>query len=89
VIERVLKLKNRLGVHARSAAKIVHTSTSFHSKILLSRGGTEADGKSILGLLTLGGGRGAEIGVRVEGDDENEAFAAISDLINRGFDEKD
>ncbi|HEX7528675.1 MAG TPA: HPr family phosphocarrier protein, partial [Thermoanaerobaculia bacterium] len=51
--EQTLTLKNRLGLHARAAAKLVHTAASFDAKITLVRDGDEVDGKSILGLLLL------------------------------------
>jgi phosphocarrier protein len=89
VIEKTVKLKNRLGLHARAAAKVVHTAAGFESKVTLARDGDEVDGKSILGLLLLAASQGSEILVRVEGADEKDAFAALQNLIDRKFDEKE
>ncbi|KAA0254252.1 MAG: HPr family phosphocarrier protein [Acidobacteria bacterium] len=87
MIEKTLSLKNRLGLHARAAAKLVHTASGFESKVTLTKDGTEVDGKSILGLLLLAAPVGSEILVRVDGSDEQRAFAAVEELIERKFDE--
>ena len=65
--EQTLTLKNRLGLHARAAAKFVHTASAFDAKISLARDGDEVDGKSILGLLLLAAGKGMPLVVRAEG----------------------
>lgn len=87
--EQTLTLKNRLGLHARAAAKLVHTASAFDAKITLARDGDEVDGKSILGLLLLAAGKGTPLVVRVEGSDEEQALAALRDLVDRNFDEAD
>jgi phosphocarrier protein len=87
--EQTLTLKNRLGLHARAAAKLVHTACSFDAKITLERDGDEVDGKSILGLLLLAAGKGTPLVVRAEGRDEEQALAALRDLVDRKFDEAD
>lgn len=87
--EQTLTLKNRLGLHARAAAKLVHTASSFDAKITLARDGDEVDGKSILGLLLLAAGKGTLLVVRAEGSDEEQALAALRDLVDRKFDEAD
>ena len=75
MIEKTVKLKNRLGLHARAAAKLVHTAAGFESKVTLAREGDEVDGKSILGLLLLAASQGSELLVRVDGADEQAAFS--------------
>ena len=87
--EQTLTLKNRLGLHARAAAKLVHTASSFDAKITLARDGDEVDGKSILGLLLLAAGKGTPLHVRAEGSDEEQAIGALNDLVDRKFDEAD
>jgi phosphocarrier protein HPr len=87
--EETLTLKNRLGLHARAAAKLVHTASSFKSKITLTKDGDEVDAKSILGLLLLAAGKGTRLLVKIDGEDENEAMAALKDLIDRKFDESE
>jgi phosphocarrier protein HPr len=89
VKEATLTLKNRLGLHARAAAKLVQAASSFDSKVSLTRDGEEVDGKSILGLLLLAAGKGTPLLVRVEGSDEEQALAALRDLVERKFDEAD
>ena len=87
--EATLTLKNRLGLHARAAAKLVQAASSFDAKVSLSREGEEVDGKSILGLLLLAAAKGTPLLVRVEGSDEEQALAALRDLVDRKFDEAD
>ncbi|MBK9064093.1 MAG: HPr family phosphocarrier protein [Acidobacteria bacterium] len=85
--EEVLTLRNRLGLHARAAAKFVHAAANFESKITITKDGDEVDGKSILGLLLLAAGKGTPLLVRAEGPDEDRALAALRDLVDRRFDE--
>ena len=85
--EEVLTLRNRLGLHARAAAKFVHSAATFEAKITITKDGDEVDGKSILGLLLLAAGKGTALLVRAEGSDEEQALAALRDLVDRKFDE--
>jgi phosphocarrier protein len=87
VNQRDIEIKNKLGLHARAAAKLVHTAARFKCDIKIRKGEEEVDGKSILGILLLAAGRGSVITVRANGDDENEAMDAIQELIDRKFDE--
>jgi phosphocarrier protein HPr len=87
VIERDIAIRNRLGLHARAAAKFVQTASRFQSEIKIRKNGEEVDGKSILGLLLLAASQGTRITIAVYGEDEAAAFAAVEDLIERSFDE--
>jgi len=87
VIEKQIEIKNKLGLHARAAAKLVHTAARFRSDIKIRKGDEEVDGKSILGILLLAAGRGTTITVKANGDDEAEAVEAIEKLIDAKFDE--
>jgi len=87
VSERQIEIRNKLGLHARAAAKLVHTAARFKCDIKIRKGEEEVDGKSILGILLLAAGRGSVITVRVNGEDETEALDAIQELIDRKFDE--
>jgi phosphocarrier protein len=78
---------NALGLHARAAARFVHTASAFSSNIRVGRGGREMDGKSIMGILLLSAARGSRITIRAEGTDEVEAVEALRALVERGFDE--
>jgi len=87
LITRSVEIRNRLGLHARAAAKLVHTSSRFHSSVKIRKDEEEVDGKSILGILLLAASNGTTIQLTVEGDDEVEAARAVEDLIARRFDE--
>ena len=87
MIQREVEIKNKLGLHARAAAKLVHTASRFKADIKIRKGQEEVDGKSILGILLLAASSGTTIQLTVEGDDEVEASRAVEDLIARRFDE--
>jgi len=87
VIQRELAIRNRLGLHARAAAKFVQTASRFKSAVKVRKNGEEVDGKSILGILLLAASQGSRITVSVSGEDEADAFAAVEDLVSRSFDE--
>jgi phosphocarrier protein len=89
VIERNFSIRNRLGLHARAAAKFVQTASCFKSEVKIRKNGEEVDGKSILGLLLLAASQGTQITVAVAGEDEATALAAVEDLICRCFDEEE
>jgi len=78
---------NRLGLHARAAAKFVHVASGFTSRVTVSRDGTRVDGKSILGLLTLAASKGTKLHLTIQGDDEAEAAARLSELVRSRFGE--
>ena len=85
--ERTIEIKNKLGLHARAAAKFVHTAARYKSDLKVKKGDEEVDGKSILGILLLAAGRGSTIVVRADGPDERDALDAIEKLIEAKFDE--
>jgi phosphocarrier protein len=78
---------NPLGMHARAAAKFVHTAGAFQSRVRVARGDREVDGKSIMGLLLLAAAQGSSIRISADGPDEAQAIAALCALIDRHFDE--
>jgi phosphocarrier protein HPr len=88
VIEQETEIVNRLGLHARAAAKLVHTAGGFQSKITVEKDGEEVDAKSILGVLLLAAGQGSQVRIRCEGSDEEQALRAVTDLISNRFDEE-
>lgn len=88
MIEREVEIVNRLGLHARAAAKLVHLAGSFAADVTLSQDGDRVDAKSILGILLLAAGQGARISVRCSGADEEEAMEAITGLIADRFGEE-
>jgi len=87
VISRDIEIRNKLGLHARAAAKLVHCAARFKSDIKIRKGEEEVDGKSILGILLLAVARGSTITVTVDGEDEQEAIDAIQKLVDAKFDE--
>ena len=87
MISRDIEIKNKLGLHARAAAKLVHTAARFKSDIKVRKGDEEVDGKSILGILLLAAGRGSVVTIRADGDDERDALDAVEKLIDGKFDE--
>lgn len=88
MIRRSLRIRNRLGLHARAAARFVHTASRFRSQVSAGRDGRTMDGKSILGILLLGASHGCEIELAVDGPDEVEALAALEALVASGFGEE-
>ena len=80
-------IRNRLGLHARAAAKFVHLAARFSSHIRVSRDGKTMDGKSIMGILLLAAGRGTSLTITAEGPDEAGAVAALVALVESGFGE--
>jgi phosphocarrier protein HPr len=85
---KVFEIKNKLGVHARAAAKLVQVATKFKSKIYFEKDGWEVNGKSLLGILTLECPKGSRLIVRAQGMDAPEAIAALGELIENKFDEE-
>jgi phosphocarrier protein len=85
--ERTLEIKNKLGLHARAAAKLVHVAARFKCDIKIRKGDEEVDGKSILGILLLAAGRGSQILAKADGEDEAGALDAIQALVDAKFDE--
>ena len=79
---------NPLGLHARAAARFVHTASAFAARVRVARGGREIDGKSIMGLLLLAAPFGSVITISANGADEQHAVAALCSLVERGFDDE-
>ncbi|MFN0183530.1 MAG: HPr family phosphocarrier protein [Aquabacterium sp.] len=78
---------NRLGLHARASAKLTRLASSFAGDVYLSRGGRRINAKSIMGVMMLAAGLGAEIDVECDGADEQAAMSAILALIADQFGE--
>ena len=88
--QTTLTIVNPLGLHARAASKVVDVAKNFAAKITLTNGsGVEVDAKRIMSLLLLGAPIDSEVILCVEGEDENVAFDALTELINAGFHELD
>lgn len=87
MITRELQIINKLGLHARAAAKLVKLSSSFASNIDIEKEGQRVNSKSIMGVMMLAASCGSTVTLRTEGTDETQALDAVVDLINRRFDE--
>ncbi len=88
MIERKLTITNKLGLHARAAAKLVTLASSFKSTVELKTKCKTANGKSIMSVMMLAAGKGTEITLFIDGSDEKETVAALEILIKRRFDEE-
>ncbi|MBW8906479.1 MAG: HPr family phosphocarrier protein [Betaproteobacteria bacterium] len=78
---------NKLGLHARAAAKLTHIASGFESDIWLSRSGRRVNAKSIMGVMMLAAGRGSTVTIEADGADADAALAAINKLIADRFGE--
>ena len=82
-----VRIQNKLGLHARAAAKLVQLSNQFSSRVCLAKDGEEADAKSIMDVLMLAGVMGSAVTVTTEGNDEGAALEEILRLFNDKFGE--
>jgi phosphocarrier protein len=80
-------ITNPLGLHARAAARFVHTASAFQSRVRVAKGDREMDGKSIMGLLLLAAAKGSSVTITADGVDEVDAIETLRSLVERGFDE--
>jgi phosphocarrier protein len=87
VTRREVEVRNRLGLHARAAARFVHTATAFRAAVTVTNGERTMDGKSILGILLLAASRGTRLVLTAQGTDERECVAALAALVENGFGE--
>jgi phosphocarrier protein len=87
MVRRELEIRNKLGLHARAAAKFVRCAAGFSSTLTIVRGDMRVDGKSIMGVLLLAAPMGTVIEVIAEGDDEEAAIDAIARLVEDKFGE--
>lgn len=83
-----IEVPNKLGLHARAAAKLVDLANRYDSHIEVSKDGQSADAKSIMGVLLLCGQQGSKITFRAAGSDSEAALAALCDLVAGGFGEE-
>ncbi|MDH4133474.1 MAG: HPr family phosphocarrier protein [Gammaproteobacteria bacterium] len=82
-----LAIVNKLGLHARASAKFVTLAAQYKCDVTLGRNGQHANGKSIMGIMMLAAGKGAQVELTVNGEDEDQALAALRDLIANRFGE--
>ncbi|WP_295542475.1 HPr family phosphocarrier protein [uncultured Thiohalocapsa sp.] len=87
MVSKELNIINRLGLHARAAAKFVKCAGAFESEIAVERNGRRVNGKSIMGIMTLAAACGTSIRLEADGADEAAALAALTQLIAERFGE--
>jgi phosphocarrier protein len=87
MVETNIIIVNKLGLHARAAAKFVTLASGFDSEIELARNGNAVNGKSIMGVMMLAASQGTELTLRATGGDEDDAIEKISELIADRFGE--
>ncbi|WP_027729041.1 HPr family phosphocarrier protein [Treponema sp. C6A8] len=87
MVEKILTVQNRAGIHARPAAIIAQTANKFESEVTLIRDDAEVNAKSIMGVIAMGAGYNTQLTLRVEGSDETEAAEVIEELFNSKFEE--
>lgn len=87
MISKTVKVENTVGLHARPATYFIQKTNSYSSSIWIECDGGKVNAKSLLGVLSLGINQGAEIKLIADGEDENEAIAGLTALIETGFSE--
>ena len=87
-MERTVDIVNKLGLHARAAAKLVTTASKFAADVKVRKDGREVSGKSIMGVMMLAAAKGARITLVADGEDAQQALDELEALIARKFDEE-
>ena len=85
--QREVEIINKLGLHARAAAKLTQLAAKYQADVSLARNGRKVNAKSIMGVMMLAAGKGSRIVLETEGPDEGEAMNAIVALIGDCFGE--
>ena len=88
MVEKILTVKNRAGIHARPATLIAQLANKFTSEITLEKDSIVINAKSIMGVITMAAGYNTTLTLKVEGPDESEAASAIEDLLEKKFDDE-
>jgi phosphotransferase system HPr (HPr) family protein len=86
-INQTIEIINKLGMHARAAAKFVSTASSYSSHVDVERDGQRINGKSIMGVMMLAAAKGSEIILHISGEDADDCMQSLTALINNRFDE--
>jgi phosphocarrier protein HPr len=87
MLSKSMEIVNKLGLHARAAAKLTQIASGFTSDIWLSRSGRRVNAKSIMGVMMLAAGQGTSVVIEAKGDDADAAIAAIAQLVADRFGE--
>jgi len=89
MLRQNVEIINKLGMHARAAAKFVTLAQTFAADIRVARNGREVNGKSIMGVMMLAAAKGSSVELIIDGDDEEKAMRYLTELINNRFDESE
>ena len=87
MVQREITITNRLGLHARAAAKLVGTASGYSADITLEKNGQRVNGKSIMGVMMLAASKGSVLRITIAGEREDEAMQALVELIDDKFGE--
>lgn len=87
MLQKQILIINKLGLHARAAAKLIGVTSRFSCNIQITKDGRDVDAKSIMSVMMLAASKGTELTIKTEGEDQEEAMIAIETLINNRFDE--
>lgn len=88
MIEKIMTITNRMGLHARPAAMFVQEAGKFKSQIFVVKDGLQVNGKSVMGLMLLAAESGSKLTIRADGPDELKALQALEKIFERRFDEE-
>lgn len=88
-ISKNIEIINKLGMHARAAAQFVQLASNFTSHIEIEKDGRRVNGKSIMGVMMLAAGKGSEITLYIDGEDEEDGMSKLEELINNRFNEEE
>jgi len=88
-VSRDIEIINKLGMHARAAAKFVKLATGFDSNIDIQKGSRRVNAKSIMGVMMLAANKGSTITIHADGSDAEKSLDALEQLINNRFDENE
>ena len=89
MLSKDLTVSNKLGLHARAAAKLVALASNFASEITIQKENRKINGKSIMGVMMLAASRSTVVNIEIEGEDEEIAMKEIENLFNNRFDEEE
>jgi phosphocarrier protein len=88
MLQQEVEIINKLGLHARAAAKLVSCANNYESNVFLKRNGQRVNGKSIMGVMMLAANKGSMLQLEIDGRDEDQAMEALIVLINDKFGEE-
>lgn len=87
-MEKTVDIVNKLGLHARAAAKLVTLASKFESDVRVRKDGREVSGKSIMGVMMLAAAKGSQVTLIAEGEDAQQALEELAALVANRFEEE-